>query len=83
VTTQIDITSVLRREGKPNSPEHPTRTTTMLAKEVASINKEKGAHNPQAVVKIPIPEVNEILKSPSSFSFENEIQKIKILVPFL
>jgi hypothetical protein len=27
--------------------------------------------------------VKEILKPPSSFSFENEIQKIKIPVPFL
>jgi hypothetical protein len=35
------------------------------------------------LVKIPTPEVKEILKPPSSFSFENEIQKIKIPVPFL
>jgi hypothetical protein len=34
------------------------------------------------MVKIPIPEVKEILKPTSSFSFENEIQKIIIPVPF-
>jgi hypothetical protein len=35
------------------------------------------------VVKILVPEVKEILKLPSSFSFEHEIQKIRIPVPFL
>ena len=35
------------------------------------------------MVNIPTPKVKEILKSPSSFSFENEIQKIKIPVHFL
>jgi hypothetical protein len=35
------------------------------------------------LVKIPTPEIKEILKSPSSFSFESEIQKIKIPIPFL
>ena len=35
------------------------------------------------MVKCPTPKVKEILKPFSSFSFENEIQKIKILVPFL
>jgi hypothetical protein len=35
------------------------------------------------VVKIPTPEVKEILKPPSSFIFENEIENIKIPVPFL
>jgi hypothetical protein len=50
---------------------------------MASSSKEKEAQNPQAVVKSPVPEIKEILKSPSSFSFENEIQKIKIQVPFL
>jgi hypothetical protein len=46
---------------------------------VADSVKEKEANPP--VVKIPIPEVKEILKSPSSFIFEHEIQKIRIFVP--
>jgi hypothetical protein len=50
---------------------------------VATSNKEKEAQNPQLVVKSPTPEVKEILKPPSSFRFENEIQNIKIHVPFL
>jgi hypothetical protein len=50
---------------------------------VATNSKEKEAQNPQAVVKSPTPKVKEIMKPPSSFSFENEIQKIKILVSFL
>jgi hypothetical protein len=71
-----------KKEGKPDIPDQPTRTVNP-AKDVAASNKEKEAQNPQPVVKIPIPEVKEILKPPSSFSFENEIQKIKIPVPFL
>jgi hypothetical protein len=35
------------------------------------------------LVKNPTLEVKEILKSPSSFNFKSEIQKIKIPVPFL
>jgi hypothetical protein len=44
---------------------------------VVSNNKEKEEQNPQTMVKTHVPEIKEILKSPSSFSFENEIQKIK------
>jgi hypothetical protein len=71
-----------KKEGKPNSPEHPNGTKHHV-KEVAARNKEKEAQDPQTVVKFPIPEAKEIMKSPSSFSFENEIQKIKIPIPFL
>jgi hypothetical protein len=46
-------------------------------------NKEKDVQRPQYLVKNPTPEVRGIFKSPSSFSFESEIQKIKIPVPFL
>jgi hypothetical protein len=35
------------------------------------------------MMKALVPKVKEVLKYPSSFSFENEIQKIKIPVPFL
>jgi len=50
---------------------------------VAVGSKEKDAQSPQSLVKNPTPEVKEILKSPSSFNFESEIQKIKIPMPFL
>jgi hypothetical protein len=50
----------------------------LLVEAVGSSKKEKEAQNPQVVVKSPVPEIKEILKSPSSFSFESEIQKIKI-----
>jgi ribonuclease HI len=71
-----------KKEGKPYIPYHPTRTKHHV-KEVASRRKEKEAQSPQEVVKSPIPEVKDILNPPSSFIFENEIQKIKIIVPFL
>jgi hypothetical protein len=45
--------------------------------------KKKDAQNPPVLIEDPTPEVKEIMKSPSSFSFENEVQKIKIPVPFL
>jgi hypothetical protein len=71
-----------KKEGNLDSPKKPTRTKH-LVKEVATRNKEKETQNPQAVIKNPVPEVKDILKPPSSFRFESEIQKIKILVPFL
>jgi hypothetical protein len=46
-------------------------------------NKEKDTQNPQVLVINLTPETKEILKSSSSLSFENEIQKIKIPVSFL
>jgi hypothetical protein len=45
-------------------------------------SKEKFAQSPPVLVEDPIPEVKEILKYPPSFSYENEIQNIKIPVPF-
>jgi hypothetical protein len=71
-----------KKEGNPNIPDHPTRTEHHV-KEVEASIKETEEQNPQAVVKSPILESKEILNPPSSFSIENEIQKIKILVPFL
>jgi len=50
---------------------------------VASSSKEKEEQNHQIVIKTLVPEIKEILKFTSSFIFENEIQKIKIPVPFL
>ena len=46
-------------------------------------SKEKFSQSPLVLVEYPIPEVKEIMKYPPSFSYENEIQKIKIPVPFL
>jgi hypothetical protein len=46
-------------------------------------SKEKDSQSSQVLIRNPIPETKEILKPSSSFSFENEIQKIKIPVPFL
>ena len=46
-------------------------------------SKEKYVQIPQVLVKNSTPEVKEIMKYSSSFIFESEIQKIKILVPFL
>jgi hypothetical protein len=71
-----------KKDGNPGIIDQPTRTKHHV-KEVAASNKKKEAQNPQTVVKRPIPEVKEILKPASSFSFENEIQKIKIHVLFL
>jgi hypothetical protein len=64
-----------KKEGKLNIPYQPTREENH-SKEVAARSKEKEAQNPHEVVKIPILEVKEILKPPSSFSFHNDIQKI-------
>jgi hypothetical protein len=59
--------------------DQPTRAEKPV-KNVADGIKENEA-NPPPVVKIPIPKVKEIMKSPSSFNFEHEIQNIRIHVP--
>jgi hypothetical protein len=43
-----------KKEGKPNIPNHPTRTKNH-AKDVAASIKEKEAQDPHAVVKSPTP----------------------------
>jgi hypothetical protein len=68
-----------KKEGKLDISDHPTRAEKSV-KNVADGIKEKEA-NPPLVVKIPILKVKEILKSPSSFIFEHEIQNIRIHVP--
>jgi hypothetical protein len=50
---------------------------------VIVISKQKDTQSPQVLIINPTPKTKEILKSYSSFIFENEIQKINILVPFL
>jgi hypothetical protein len=47
------------KEGKPNIPDHPTRTENH-AKDVAARSKEKEAQKPQEVVKGPIPKVRRL-----------------------
>jgi hypothetical protein len=46
-------------------------------------NKERKEHSPPSMVKCPILEVKEIVKPPSYFSLEHEIQKIRIPIPIL
>jgi hypothetical protein len=46
-------------------------------------NKGNEEQNNHPIIKAHVKETKEILKSPSSFNFENEIQKIKIPIPFL
>jgi ribonuclease HI len=61
-------------------PEQPTRAEKP-DKDVADNNKGKKIQVPSPVVQIPVPEVKEVPKLTSSFNFEHEIQKIRILVP--
>jgi hypothetical protein len=65
-----------KKDGKIDTFDQPTKTKNST-KAMETSSKEKDAKNPQALDKIPTPEVKEILKSPSSFRFESEIQKIK------
>jgi hypothetical protein len=51
------------------------------AKGIANTSKEKKAQNSPPIPKDLVPKAREILNPPSSFNFEHEIQKIKILVP--
>jgi ribonuclease HI len=69
-----------QKEGKSDIPDRPTRAEKP-AKDIADRSKEKKAQTPPPVVKSPVPEVREILKAPSSFIFEHEIQKVRIHVP--
>jgi hypothetical protein len=71
-----------KNEEKSVAPNHPVQkeysSNTMTVR-----SKEKYSQNPQFLIINPPPETKEILKPSPSFSFENEIQKIKIPVPFL
>jgi hypothetical protein len=71
-----------KKEENTDTSDQPTKTKNS-SKVVVVGSKEKDAQSPQDLVKNPTPEVKEIMKYPSSFSFESEIQKIKISVPFL
>jgi hypothetical protein len=68
-----------QKEGKSNIPDQPAREKKIV-KDIANRSKEKKAQTPPLLVKSLVPEVGEIIKAPSSFSFEHEIQNIRILV---
>jgi hypothetical protein len=70
-----------KKEGKSDVPDQPSRAEKP-AKDATNNNKEKKAQNPSPIPKDPVPEVREVLKPLSSFNFEHEIQKIRILCPF-
>lgn len=61
-----------QKEGKPSTSNQPKKSEN-YAKTVTAISKENEELNNQPVIKAPILEIKEILKSPSSFNFENEI----------
>jgi hypothetical protein len=69
-----------KKEGKSDIPDQPS-IVEKPAKDTTNISKEKRAQNSPPIAKDPASEVREILKPPSSFSFDHEIQKIRIPVP--
>jgi hypothetical protein len=71
-----------KKEGNLDTPEQPARVEKPI-RDIEYNNKERKAQSPPLVVKIPILEVKEILKPPSPYSFEHEIQKIRIHIPLL
>jgi len=71
-----------KNEEKIVAPNQPVQKEYSF-KTVTVRSKERDSQNPQLLIRNPLPETKEILKPYPSFSFENEIQKIKIPVPFL
>jgi hypothetical protein len=71
-----------QKERNPSTSNQPKKSETST-KTVVTPNKGNDEQNNKLLIKAPIQETKEILRSPSYFIFENEIQKIKILVPFL
>jgi ribonuclease HI len=69
-----------KKEGKSDIPDQPL-IAEKPAKDATNNNKERKTQNPPSIAKDLVPEVREILKPSSSFNFEHEIQKIRILVP--
>jgi hypothetical protein len=69
-----------KNEGKSDILDQPL-IVERPAKPAALTTKENKTHNISPTTKYPVPEVREIPKPPSSFIFEHEIQKIRILVP--
>jgi hypothetical protein len=69
-----------RKEGNFDSQNQPL-IVERPAKVAAITTKEKKTHNASPIAKEPVSEEREAPKSLSSFSFEHEIQKIRIPVP--
>jgi ribonuclease HI len=69
-----------KNQGKSDVPD-PAPGVENPARDAANRNKENKAQNSPPIAKDIVPEVREVLKPPSSFSFEHEIQKIRIPVP--
>jgi hypothetical protein len=70
------------KEGKPSKSTQPKKSDTP-PKTMVAPNKENREQNNHPIVKAHVQERKEILKSQSYFNFENEIHKIKTLVPLL
>jgi hypothetical protein len=66
---------------KTNASNQPTKTKKST-KAVTVGSKEKFTQSPQFWLNILSQKSRRFMKSPTSFSYENEIQKIKIPVPF-
>jgi len=56
------------KDGNPSTYDRPKKTEN-YSKVVASSSKENKEQNNQAIIKTLVPEIKEILKSPSSFIF--------------
>jgi hypothetical protein len=69
-----------KKEGKYKILDQPSREYKPT-KDAANRSKENKTQNPLPIAKYHVLEVRQILKPPSSFSFEHEIKKIRILVP--
>jgi hypothetical protein len=66
-----------------NDAPNQTAQKEAFSKAIPVSSKEKDSQSSQVLIINPSPETKEILKPSSSFSFEDEIQKIKIPIPFL
>jgi hypothetical protein len=69
-----------KRTVAPDVPEQSIRTEKP-ANEVADSHRGKNHQPPSPIIQIHALKIREIPKLTSSFNFEHEIQKIKILVP--
>jgi hypothetical protein len=69
-----------KKEGNFDSQDQPP-IAERPTKSAAITTKEKKAQNTSPIAKEPVSEVREAPKLISSFSFEHEIQKIRILIP--
>jgi uncharacterized small protein (DUF1192 family) len=73
----------LRSDKKTTAPDVPEKSTRIekYANEVADAHRGNKAQPLSPIVHKRVPKIREIPKLTSSFNFEHEIQKIRILVP--